>query len=689
MKFTGAGKRFMVLFVILSLTTQTILAKSYASERIVDLLSFGKDWYVYIKAHAFDIMFSAICKDTNCTDTNFASVHKTLALLPNLANLKWPCQGVNISTVRKRDFGKIYTDDFLHDQVKFHARSTLCGNITATYGFHPRNIGQQDVIPKHPEWFWQIHVNPKFILNITCISLKARFQPSCIATRALIEEIQDYEHKYFNRRFIGSFCPENPTKSFYSTGNAVGIYLLSSKSIQGLFWRNSYFNEWVGTLSFSYQIQDRSDWSFDPLLPDHYPIWKYDYSYLDFHQYDVHSNLYKMIKMQNSTLSLHLHASIRNNTSMLDRVPHLHGVFEGQNRIVYFLFFQSFLGAIFAVTKGSLECSNSDASLVAYEGPLVDLNIIDHVLVRLQEWSCGYIFNANETKTELKGRIGDTTIVIFVDKIRYFDLLLNVELRDIEGKSTIVLQQKFNLVESPITTYLDQNGTFFYILCIATRRDAFVSIIFDHLSFEGYTDSACTYGGLFLKNDHRSYGLGTSHVGGICSSQAAEQFLHLYGHRGLTLYARAIIYVKQYRLLSQLSAKLRFSLDRCLSMINYLPIDLMPLGVYTPDVFGIQVIKEQTYYELGSNWYYRWELNPMFFGMKRHINNPCLKLEYIMFNNLAQERLPIEFDKRVAVIGVGHVENVKPSRFSVAFWNGNDTVFFFRYLFGKCFASFL
>ena len=676
MKIIRMEMRFFLLFLILSLAPCTVSGDSdfsNFSEQIMDKLSFGKAWYVYIEAYFFDILLSAICKDINCDDINFALVSEYLALLNHLAILKYPCQGVNISTVGKRGFGNIYSKDFEQEKVQFDTRSALCGNITTIYGFHPGSTKDDYYI----DWFWQIHVNAKFIINITCLSLESKFQSSCIATRALIEEIREYDHKYLNRRIVGSFCPDNQPQSFYSTNNAVGIYLLSSTAFQGLFRTNSYFNEWVGTVSFIYQIHDRSDWTFDPLAVGSYHAYPeriYDYRFPVHQQVDVNSHLYQDMKNQSLQLPVHVSDTMRRNTLLLDNVPYLSHVFESQNRIVYFLYFQSFLGVIIAVTEGALECDISAASLVIYEGPLLDINMMDDLLLRLQEWSCSHIVNATDYATEIKGRIGDMTIVIFVDKIKYFHLLLIVELRDIEwNSSAVVLQQIFHLMGTPITTYLDQNGTFLYSLDIYTKSDAWVSITFERLSFEGYVDSACRYGGIFLRKDFRPHWPGSVHVGALCSSKAARQFSHLYGHRGLTLHGRVTIYIKQYTFLSRLSAKLRFSLDRCFTAINWKPIHLKT----GPAVYALkyaQSMKEKRYYNLGTNSYYRWKTIHSFIGIKRQINIPCVKLEYIFFSSFHIDKLPYNLNQSKSGLAVGHVENVKPSRISVAFWTVNDTV---------------
>ena len=60
-------------------------------------------------------------------------------------------------------------------------------------------------------------------------------------------------------------------------------------------------------------------------------------------------------------------------------------------------------------------CKN-EAILEAFEGPLVDLNLMKSLLVHLQEWTCGHTLNATDGDLELKGRIGDMIILSIVDK---------------------------------------------------------------------------------------------------------------------------------------------------------------------------------------------------------------------------------------------------------------------------------
>ncbi len=450
--------------------------------------------------------------------------------------------------------------------------------------------------------------------------------------------------------------------------------------------KNVYFNQWIGTVLFKYEILD-NDLYADPWLVSRKKESGYEYDYRSFLTADVMSQLFASWK--GMTYHIHIKEDLRNELVSLDDTPHLVQIFESKGDLVYVLFVQSLLGATNAVTEGSLTCSNTQATLIAYEGPVVQLTRVDNVLVRLQEWACGYTFNATNRASELKGRIGDMTILFWVGKKSeryYYHLKLKVVIREIQMNPKVALFLHLNLANGANIVEAGRRGTFFYSINIQTGRPGFLNIMFQRLTLSGYMDQSCTYGGLYIVN---YYSYGSRHVGGLCSQQAARRFQRIYGRRGLTLNDRVVIYIKQYHLLFLVGVKLKFSVDRCYGLVNLMPTHALLPGQYWEDeAKQVSVIKERQYYGYGSNVYYRWEEGLSFLGIKRRKGAFCFKLEYVNLDNIRQDETNGIALHTKAMLGVGHFENVRPSRMSVAFWNFDDDLNQFEKCLVKAFRVF-
>ncbi len=261
-------------------------------------------------------------------------------------------------------------------------------------------------------------------------------------------------------------------------------------------------------------------------------------------------------------------------------------VYEIKNEVVYSFFFHGYLGDTLAIKEGRLACRNStngDVTLVIYEGPLVELAMIEMLLPRLQKRQCGQSWNATNVTVEVMGRIGDLTAVLYVDKRHQYFLTLGFAVRDICEVSSVTLCKVFNLGDKPSSIRFDESGTFFYKLSIDASQNGFVRIIFSELTLVGYEDNpvSCTNGGIFIT--HRLTDGTTGRmppVGRICSQRGFKQFERLYGIRGLTLSRRVLIHVKQYGFLTQIHGKLTFSVDHCFGWVNLLSASLNDTGRY-------------------------------------------------------------------------------------------------------------
>ncbi len=241
--------------------------------------------------------------------------------------------------------------------------------------------------------------------------------------------------------------------------------------------------------------------------------------------------------------------------------------------------------------EGFLTCTKPQATLLAFEGPVVEITRVESLLARLQQWNCGHNLKATaDPNSELKGRIGDMTILFLVEKEGKFDfysLRLEFVYRGIEQNPNFAVMQKLDL-ETSSSIGFEHKGTYYHSIYIESAKEGFVKIHFDHISLRGYTDQTCTYGGLYIVKVYTSY---VRYVGGMCSHKAAIRFQRLYAKQGLTLNDRVMIYIKQYHLLFLPNLKLRFSLDQCLGLDNIYTNQLP--GLYFPDGKGlVEFIRE-------------------------------------------------------------------------------------------------
>ena len=622
---------------------------------IMERLSFRKAWYVYIKANIFDVVVHTFSMKTGRSNATLMSLHGAVTQMDKLKISRGPCQSLN---------GSIFNNAILEKGSSqsniFIMKSKICGQISMSSSF----IGPQDDNDKYLTWVWQIYVNQHFIINVTLLSLESRLHPPCI-TRAVIEELDDIDVS--QRRSLGVFCPNSPSRSFYSNGNHVVIDVHTSDIYEGFFPANVYFNQWIETVSFTYEILDNglSFVSFDPWIHKDMPRGKDDY--------ENFSLLTPALQLHRKLPSIHLAGYLKNKTSYIEKKPFLFQMFETEFGILYIFHFQSYLGATTAVTEGSLICTKGQGTLVAYEGPTVDITQVDSLLVRLQEWNCGHFLNATNHEAELKGRVGDMTILFLVEnESTFFSLRLKVVVRAIETNPTFASVQTLVLETGGNSISFEQMGTYFYSIDIVSVKNGFVKIYFDNLSLRGYMDQSCKYGGIYIVNNYTSY---THYVEGMCSHKAATRFQHFYGRHGLTLNDRVRIYIKQYNLLFVARMKLRFSLDQCLGLFN-LQMHTKPPGEYFLEKKRqVKLIRENQFYGHGSNFYYRWYKGPPFVGIERRSNASCFKLQYFNFDTIGTVNAMTEINK--VIVGTGHVENVKPSRISMGFWAVHEELKYF------------
>ncbi len=634
-----------------------------ASRSIMEMLSFGKVWYVYIKANIFDIVVHTFRIKTEQSNTMLITLHSVLKQMEKFKILRYPCQSLHISFDRSAFHDITQGEGFPQTALEILTRSKVCGSISRSYGIIAPSTIVEERNDTDLTWRWQMQVNQHFIINVTFLSLQTPFYPSCLTTRAIIEELYGTKNDLAHKRTLGVFCPNNPPQSFYSKGNHISINIHTWPVYVDFFLQNVYFNQWIGTVSFTYEILD-NDLSFDAWIPARLPTGRHDYDHWHLHLID------RSVWGLPELFTVHLSEESRNahHASYFYNTPYLFEIFETKGEIVYIFHFQSPLGETMVVKEGSLTCTKNQVTLVAFEGPMVAIAMVESLLARLQEWKCGHTLNATNHKAELKGRIGDMIILFLVEKtneLYFYSLTLNVVFRAIEANPTFALVQTLPLDPSGSSVDFKQRGTFFYSISISVKN-GFINVMFDHLSLRGHMGQSCTYGGLHIKNYYTSF---TRYVGGMCSHKAATHFQRLYGRHGLTLNDRVVIYIKQYNLLFLARVKLRFSLDRCFGLVN-LQMHSAPYGEYYIDeTEQLEVTKVKQFYGYGSNFYYRWYGVESFLGIKRSIGTVCFKLHYVNFDSMPAVAFITSSTVNKVVVGIGHAENIRPSRMSLAFWN--------------------
>ena len=669
----------------------TFESNGHTNRRIMERLSFGKMWYVYIKANIFDIVVHTFRMRTEDSNATSMSLHGAVKQMGRFKILRYPCQSLNIS------FNGSIFHDAIHkkglSQLELGlTKSKICGSISRSFGFIAPSMIAQERNDKDLTWLWQIHVNQQFIVNVTFLSLESRFYPLCITRRALIQETGGIDLS--QKRILGVFCPNNPPQSFYSSGNNVEINVHTWHIYAAFFSQNVYFNQWIGTVSFTYEILD-NDLSLDPWkLLERGPLLSRSRKVLERRWESGKDEYYHFAELAHlysrKLPPFHVAESLNNETN-----EYLFQLLESNGEIVFVFYFKSYIGRTIAVREGLLTCTKTQANLVAYEGPMVDMARIESLLVRLQEWNCGHYMNATNPEEELKGRIGDMTILFLVKKrsrFHFYSLTLQVAYRAIERNTRFALRQNLYL-ETDSSISFEQNGTYFYSIIIQSAKNGFVNIYFDHISLRGYMDQTCTYGGLYFGHHADVYNYYTTFVGAICSQKSVTRFQRLYGRHGLTFNYLVGVFIKQYYLLFQAHVKLRFSLDQCLGFHN-LHVSSSPRNYIPDEKEYLDFIRDyRAFYGYGLNFYYRWpvgnlsfDARKLFVGIKRRNGTSCYKANYVNFDTI--DYMDAALGRVKAVVGTERVENVRPSRMSMAFWNMDEELKHFDKCLGNAFRFF-
>ncbi len=585
---------------------------------IMDKIHFGKDWFVYITARIYDILHTPACNRGACSPSYSMSVSGIRTRMFQAVTWHDPCDHIN-NTLFDHTFPhspSAYNVTTLH----FDISSKLCGDFSMIYGYVPARLEWYNA-KQYEVWHIRISVNKLFRVNVTFTSLEVeRYFPLCQTVRARVVQ----EYRGMGLGVMGEFCPGNPPKTFYSDNEALLIILHHAPAYRDMFLQTTHIDNPIGRISFLYQIYDK----------DLTVTKSYIFGGLRDYPFSTHHNrvsdgrlLYPEMSINSTELHLYRYYAMAANKYMFN----IHAVVETSFTVIYVFSFGASLGGTPSIKSASLECNGTFTHVTAFNGPPVDLLIINSLLVQLQEWNCGYMFNETESSETLQGSIGDLTMLLVVDIRESPYYFFHVQLKHVYlgnfssrfFSNVLTLRGNF---EPGIT--LNQNTTSFHSVRVnADSQGGFVKLKATYLSFQGYTHSGCDYGGIFIFSSQNTSM--QSLTGSLCSGHAARQWEKLYGQDGITLGRRVLIIVKQYQALSEVNAVLNFQIDDCLGLVNHLPTDVFPYEEYI-DTPGARTIKEYKHYQRGINDYYRWREKPVL-GIKRR-SEFCLKLQYTQFN---------------------------------------------------------
>ena len=183
---------------------------------------------------------------------------------------------------------------------------------------------------------------------------------------------------------------------------------------------------------------------------------------------------------------------------------------------------------------------------------------------------------------------------------------------------------------------MNMEGTFMHI--VAVLSDQYIQLIVNDLKYEGYFHGGCAMGGLFIAVEDKSY-TQSPYVGSVCSRETAQRFLDMFQHDGASLGVRAFIVLKQYALLSKVSAALTFNINDCFGMFNFMPHFVSNVYYHEHSVIWRT---SRTYFYHGFNRYYRWANTERTFHIRLH-EGKCFQLNYFLLSHahpmseLAQE----------------------------------------------------
>ena len=185
-------------------------------------------------------------------------------------------------------------------------------------------------------------------------------------------------------------------------------------------------------------------------------------------------------------------------------------------------------------------------------------------------------------------------------------------------------------------------------------------------------------GGLFIAVEIQTYTNGP-YVGSVCSRETERKILDAFKHRGASLGLKAFIVLKQYNLLSKVSAILTFYITDCFGKFNFIPHFVNNVYYHEHSVIWRT---SRTYFHYGFNRYYRWANSERTFHMRLDEGN-CFQLNYFKLSQaMPKSEFALEFEQEF-YFHLYSSDLRTPSLVSVAYRGPDQNLEYFE----DCFAN--
>ncbi len=496
-------------------------------------------WHVYIRTMTYDIVRTIFLHVWSVGSWPYdipQSLIEFSGALPHAYRSRFPCQFTQI--VDMSVFRSLSAD------------SKLCGKISTVFSvLGIPNV--RELTPLYPyEWTWFIKVNGLFRINTTFLHMESTLHPNCKMLNALLFDAQA-------AKAFGIYCPGNAVKSFYSHGDTVIILLTPVRQLRQLFHKNNFIYDDYGSCSFIYELLDnkfyvtklnRRPFPEDVLenrlfIPIRKSAHGKAYATLLGYGYVDTGNVYANISIPTQYNPIALEEFI---------------IFKEASILIHEI--RSLLGDALSVSYGQLGCVRSKAHVLFYDGTYVDLLSVDRLLSRIHTWDC-----TNDERIlggyPISSSIGDLLVVAVLSGHSNWtvETTFTIGFRTIFPHSELSKIHTFflNQTHRSKTISVNMKNTFMHV--IAVRPDierSGVEMVFENITYKGYVQVACSYGGMYILRF-------VNHVGSVCSSKVAQILLRTYRHVGMHLEHEALIVFKQYYELSSISANITFFISNC------------------------------------------------------------------------------------------------------------------------------
>ncbi len=628
---------FLICFVVLlfphAITTGQgeLLADRHArSQR--DFVTLGNKWHVYLLAVTYDIANNIVYTNPGSLRQAPQSISALTEAIPRTINHTYPCQTLLITEAQQLvEYQHTDKNGILYHGID--ADSKLCGMVSSIFVIPTATIMALGMERSDP-WRWTIRAHPEFTINLTFLYMHVAMASQCTTLQAMVIGGPLTLHKTV-------YCPEFPIMSFYSFQNVILVLLRPASQYLVRFYEQHFFKNYAN-FSFVYQIHD-NDFLVWTRFPDY--RWKsmVKWNLLSYKQ-SLGKTYLMMLYDFTDPLKYGLELNILypiNITAQLNTQQTL-AVFGSGNTGVYTFHIQSHLGDRIAVKSGRVPCIGKKQQVIFYDGPFVDFLMIDHLLPRLHTWVCEQPLDL--PNNSIISSVGDIALVFMLSEDTtifngsilslWFEAYLQSNSNWSQGH-TILLNETYE----KHTISVNMEGTFMHN--VAVISDKYIQMSVNDLKYEGYFQSGCAMGGLFIAVEIQPYTNGP-YVGSVCSRETERKMLDAFKHRGASLGLKAFIVLKQYNLLSKVSATLTFYITDCFGKFNFIPHFVKDAYYYEHSVIWRT---SRTYFHHGVNKYYRWANSERTFHMDLPEGN-CFQLNYFKLSQaMPKSEFALEFEQ--------------------------------------------